>query len=928
MSAIHALSESACSESSLACLLNVFKPRIRHLILLAFIAPALSLAQTIPIGAGSYTTSLPAGATAPPSTVYKTSSGAALTHKFWTSKYWNPLGTAAHGGPVYMFPQPLSMQTTASGLKLGYFSGVNNNGTWFNQPFQGDLTLGVVGLNATAINVSAAYDWAVDFNWGPMTARVGRGFPFVYVLTNGQNPTITFSGQPSVFANNGNVLGVSIAGNAYGLFCPSGGSWSGIGSATLTCGLPSGRHYFSLALLPSASALSDYAQYAFSFPTDTRVSWHYTQETSSVVTTFTIVTRAMEGSQTGFLTALYPHQYATLNGSINTTYGYASPRGPLKVLRAASFSTTDIYHGVLPFLPPTNNYNASTLRSYVDSVAGEGNHFGSVETYGVGKQFNRIAQILPIAKAVDATSALAGLKSELASEMQTWFTAPSGKNTKLFYYDRNWGSLIGYPASYGSDTSLNDHHFHYGYWIHSAAILGLFDRAWLANSQWGGMVDLLRQEIANTDRTNTSFPFLRYFDAYAGHSWASGEAPFGDGGNEESSSEAINAWAGLILYGTATGSTAVRDTGIWLYTQAIKGAQYYWFNNGAVSTFPAGYNRVAIANLFDAKSDPATWFGAQPEFSHGIEYLPFTGGSLYLGHDPDYVRRNYNEILSLTGGSFNPNTTIWPDLIEEYLAFVDPDAALNQWTSTSFVFDGETKAHEYYWLTALQALGQVDTTITADTPLYAVFRNPRNAAVTHIAYNASDSAITVNFSDGKSLNVPAASMQSEFGTFSLGSQPPSQPPPTTGAPIYVNSGGGASGLWIADTGFSGGSSGSTTVAIDTSRVSQPAPPQSVYQTQRIGPMTYSFGGLTPGRSYTVQMHFAEINWSSAGQRRFNVSINGSRVLGDFDIFANAGARYRASEQNFGAQADTAGKITVQLTSGSADQPQLSGIAVF
>jgi len=352
MSTIHALPESACAESALAGLLNVFKRRMRHLILLAFIAPALSLAQIIPVGAGSYTTSLPAGATAPPSTVYKTSSGAALTHKFWTSKYWNPLGTAAHGGPVYMFPQPLSMQTTASGLKLGYFSGVNNNGTWFNQPFQGDLTLGVVGLNATTINVSAAYDWAVDFNWGPMTARVGRGFPFVYVLTNGQNPTITFSGQPTVFANNGNVLGVSIAGNSYGLFCPAGGGWNGIGSATLTCVLPSGRNYFSLALLPSASALSDYAQYAFSFPTDTRVSWRYTPETSSVITTFTIATRAMEGSQTGFLTALYPHQYATLNGSINTTYGYASPRGPLKVLRGASFSTTDIYHGVLPFLPP------------------------------------------------------------------------------------------------------------------------------------------------------------------------------------------------------------------------------------------------------------------------------------------------------------------------------------------------------------------------------------------------------------------------------------------------------------------------------------------------------------------------------------------------------------------------------------------------
>jgi len=247
------------------------------------------------------------------------------------------------------------------------------------------------------------------------------------------------------------------------------------------------------------------------------------------------------------------------------------------------------------------------------------------------------------------------------------------------------------------------------------------------------------------------------------------------------------------------------------------------------------------------------------------------------------------------------------------------------------VFDGETKAHEYYWLTGLQALGRVEPGITANTPLYAVFRNPRTNAVTHVAYNAGASAITVNFSDGTALSVPAGSMRSEYGTFSLGStstNPDPDPTPTTGAPVYINSGGGATGSWIADAGFSGGSTSSTGSAIDTSRVSQPAPPQAVYQSQRTGAFTYTMAGLAPGRTYTVQLHFAEQNWSAIGQRKFHVSINGARVLADFDIIAVTGARYRATEQNFGAQADASGKITVQLTAGSADQPQLSGLAVF
>jgi len=925
---------------------------VGSLLLPLLAAPGLSLAQNVPIGAGSYTTALPAGAKAPQAQVYKSFGGPAPTHKFWTSKYWSPLGTLANGGGVYMFPHPFSMQTNSNGLRLGYFRGVSNNGNWFNQPFQGDLTLGVAGLNAGTVNVSATYDWAVDFNWGAMTARVGRGFPFIYVLTDGQKPTVTFGGQPTVFANNGNVLGVSIAGNNYGLFCPTGGTWSGIGSTTLTCNNPSGRNYFSLALLPDAQSLPTYTSYAFSFPTDTRVSWSYDPASSEVKTTYTVATRAMEGSQTGFLQALYPHQYATLSGTINTGYTYASPRGPMKVHSAASFSTIDKYHGVLPFLPPVGHDNA-TLRGYVNAVANEANPANGGESYGAGKQFNRVAQVLPLARAVNNTAAVDGLLGKLKSEMQNWLTASNGEASKLLYYDRNWGTLIGYPASYGSDTALSDHHFHYGYWIHAAALIGMFDPAWLTRSNWGGMIDLLRQDVANTDRASTSFPFLRHMDVYAGHSWASGEAPFGDGGNEESSSEAINAWVGLILYGAATNNTAVRDTGIWLYTQEVKATNYYWFNNGEVSTFPSGFNRVQVTNVFDAKSDTATWFGAEPEFAHGIQFLPFTGGSLYLGHDPGYVRENYNEILSLTGGTFNPGTTKWPDLIEQYLAFTDPVTALTQWSNTTFLFDGETKAHQYHWLKALGTLGEPDTSVTANTPLYAVFRKQGTGAKTHVAYNPTAAAITVNFTDGASFSVPPGSLKSELGTFNVSTgnssdpgnpttPPPTTPPPTTpdppptnpppsttpGAPIYINAGGGASGNWKADVNFSGGNVATTTNAINTSLTSPPVPPQAVYQSERWGPMTYTISGLTAGGTYTVQLHFAEFYWTNIGQRRFNVSINGRQLLTEFDIVAAAGGPNRASEQNLSATADGSGKITVQFTAGSVDQPKLSGLAVF
>jgi hypothetical protein len=89
-------------------------------------------------------------------------------------------------------------------------------------------------------------------------------------------------------------------------------------------------------------------------------------------------------------------------------------------------------------------------------------------------------------------------------------------------------------------------------------------------------------------------------------------------------------------------------------------------------------------------------------------------------------------------------------------------------------------------------------------------------------------------------------------------------------PLAIDSGGGAAGSFLADTDVSGGSTYSTTAAIDTSGVTNPAP-QAVYQTERYGNFTYTIPGLTPGASYTVRLHFAEIYWNGPGHGTVRVS---------------------------------------------------------
>jgi len=85
------------------------------------------------------------------------------------------------------------------------------------------------------------------------------------------------------------------------------------------------------------------------------------------------------------------------------------------------------------------------------------------------------------------------------------------------------------------------------------------------------------------------------------------------------------------------------------------------------------------------------------------------------------------------------------------------------------------------------------------------------------------------------------------------------------------------GAFVADTNVVGGTIASPSVAtINVSNVTNPAP-QAVYQHERYGPMTYTFGGLTAGVAYKVRLHWAEIYFNAANSRKFNVTINGTQV---------------------------------------------------
>ena len=148
----------------------------------------------------------------------------------------------------------------------------------------------------------------------------------------------------------------------------------------------------------------------------------------------------------------------------------------------------------------------------------------------------------------------------------------------------------------------------------------------------------------------------------------------------------------------------------------------------------------------------------------------------------------------------------------------------------------------------------------------------------------------------------------------------------TSAVTTLNCGGPTLGQFIADWGFSGGSTNAKANTIDTSAVTNPAP-MAVYQTYRLGTFSYTVGGFTPGASCRVRLHLAEIYFTAAGSRLFNVAINGTQVLAGFDIFAASGAKNKANIQEFNVPANAGGQFVIQFTS-VKDQSLCCGIEVL
>jgi endoglucanase Acf2 len=743
-------------------LINQIVTKIVFLFLIFFCAFSLS-AQTTQVGSASYTNNHPgrdsAGRNDFPSGAPQLS-GNASGKPVPTNDWWSKLVKEDHADNLFNYP--MTMKTTNTGLIVTYIP-------WGVIGDNKSIEVGLTGLNTTKTTVSDYSDWTVTMNWKDtnheLKATSGIGMPFLYFEKDSDDIVeIKVNSGTTTISNELLIIENASSGTDFVFYAPVGSTWSNSGSVyTSTL---NGKDYWSMAMLPQNTSnvdgvAQDFKKYAYVFPLNTTTSWSYDIATSKVATTFNVITDVKEGVDTEMLLGLLPHQWNNLKSTSaepNATI-YSSVRGELKMLKGNSFTVENTFKGVLPTLPNLVNYSVGFNPSDLDAKIAQIENDGLADwtdSYNEGQVMNRLIQTARIADQMGNTVARDKMIATVKERLEDWLNYQSGEVAFLFYYNSTWSSMIGYPAGHGQDGNLNDHHFHWGYFIHAAAFMEQFEPGW--SSQWGDMINLLIRDAASIDRNDSKFPFLRNFSPYAGHSWANGFATFPQGNDQESTSESMQFASSLIHWGAITSNDEIRDLGIYIYTTEQTAVEEYWFDTYE-RNFQSNQQYSLVSRIWGNSYDNGTFWTADIAASYGIEMYPIHAGSLYLGHNTAYSEKLWNEITQNTGiigNQANPN--LWHDVYWKYLSFTDPQAAIdlyNAYPDRELKF-GISDAQTYHWLHAMNALGKVDASITSDNPVAAVFN--KEGEITYVGQNYSNSPLTITFSDGFTLDVPANKM--------------------------------------------------------------------------------------------------------------------------------------------------------------------------
>jgi endo-1,3(4)-beta-glucanase len=571
-------------------------------------------------------------------------------------------------------------------------------------PDRKQIMLGALQFDGTTRHVVQSHDLlSVTLSYavaaGTMTAPLVQGSPYVTVEYAGSLRPMLLPGTFSFTSVNGSATPGIVSGTRFVLALGDGSTWVLYASSPMSFAWTPGNLVASstfvgtlrIANAPASASVAVLDAHAGAVPRGGRLE----VSTACDVATVRFV---YDTTGTGaLLLAAMPHHVARLVSPVTASLPFSTLSGTLQGVVGSTWTLnlplspggfTAPRPAAAEYLPELRAALAADASFVPDPVTVD------VDPYFGGKQMAKLARLAVIADDLGEAAIAATLRARLRPLVAAWL---AGANGNPFVYDDTWGgvvttrSLTSPSVEFGAGH-YNDHHFHYGYFLYAASVLARSDPAF-AETHRGGLLALAR-DVANPSGSDPRFPRFRHMDFFRSHSWAAGLSELGDGQDQESTSEAVNAWYGLHLLGLATGDARMSELGRVLQALEVDGARTYWQIPADSTVYGDPFARnMCVGILFGTKAVFATFFAAGPEYVFGIQMLPFTPASEALiapGWVSDAWPRMQAAAASATPG--------WKGFLYMAHAVTDRAAAWAEVNTLGAFDDGNSRTNALWWV--------------------------------------------------------------------------------------------------------------------------------------------------------------------------------------------------------------------------------------
>jgi len=527
-----------------------------------------------------------------------------------------------------------------------------------------------------------------------VTAKYAELTPRLHTI----NAILTVNGQST-------TSGLTVAGDRFVLTFNNGQTWALYFSSPVTLQLA------GLSTLESATPFTGIARVAF-IP-DPEKQHVFDQAAGCILEggsveaqdsdTYAYVWRTSGSCQApgGLLHYAQLHHVETLDRSTAVeaegVVAYSTTRGPLQALLTTTASPlwrfTDSADIPISFYPPRSP-SARDVEQHkiketlVKDIAAKWKISLDGSYYFNGKAVQKYASLCLMAAdpavtgtSPDSTELLRQCLTKLKTVLAPFLTNAWKYVLKYDTVYRGILSSQGFAlhdvnADFGN-TMYNDHHYHYGYWIVTAAIVNKLDPAWSGLVEMNRMASFLVRDVANPSWGDPYFTKFRSFDWFRGHSYSHGVLSFADGKDQESSSEDVNFHYGIALFGQVTGDEELASIGRLMVKVNARAIQTYFLLTDASRAQPALFRPNKVTGiLFDNKVDYATWFSPEKYAIHGIQMIPISPVTEYV-RTQEFVSEEWDQVVSKIPDVLNDNLrNPWLSLLYANYATVNKTAAL------------------------------------------------------------------------------------------------------------------------------------------------------------------------------------------------------------------------------------------------------------